>query len=381
MAKKPIRVLQVIADLKKGGIQTEVMYPARILSKEDVLFDVMLLSDTIGYYEDEFKQYGNIYRIPLKKNKTKIGRFLSIFTNYAYVQRKMTLFFREHPNYDAVHARHIILNAPCILAAKKSGIPVRIAHCAVDRPKGEFKDRKYVTWYLAYCAGVLRKNATHCFGVTKSAVEYLCGEGNGVVMKNPTIALDKFNPELYGHIIPDNRIHLLMVGSYGERKNQRFAVDILKELSVSHPDTTLTFIGYPRTPSDSYLPNLKEYVNTLGLNNKVRFLPQDADIPAEMAKATILLIPSLQEGLPNVALEAQAMGLPCFISDAVSDECNCGICSFFPLSIGAEGWADRIIEYIEKNGYGKHFVDMSEWDNYKICQEYLEYWRGKPLQL
>lgn len=379
MEKHPIRVLNIIADFKKGGIQAEVMYPARILDRNEINFDVMLLSDTVGYYEDEFKQYGEIYRIPLKRKNNKIARLLSIFTNYSFLKREMYRFFQEHPYYDAVHARHIILNAPCILAAKKAGIPVRIAHCAVDRPKGKFKDRRYVTWYLAYCARVLRRNATHCFGVTKSAVEYLCGAGNGIVMKNPTIALDRFDPERFAHIVPDQKIHLLMVGSYGERKNQRFAVDILKELSAAYADATLTFIGYPRTPTDPYLPNLKEYTNALGLADRVRFLPQDSDIPAEMAKATMLLVPSLQEGLPNVTLEAQAMGLPCFISDAVSDECDCGICSFHPLSIGPKGWADQIGEFVSKNGYGKHYVDMSQWDNYKICQDYLEYWRGKPM--
>ena len=381
MEKTPVRVLQVIADFKKGGIQAEVMYPARILSKEDVIFDVMLLSDTLGYYEDEFRQYGNIYRIPLKKKKTKIGRLLSIITNYLYVERKMYDFFQKHSDYDAVHARHIILNAPCILAAKKAGIPIRIAHCAVDRPKGKFKDRKYVTWYLAYCAGVLRENATHCLGVTKSAVEYLCGEGNGIVIKNPTLALDKFDPKRFQDIISDKKIHMLMVGSYGERKNQRFAVDILKELSVSDPDATLTYIGYSRTPSDPYLPKLKAYVDELGFTERVKFLPQDTDIPFEMAKATVLLIPSLQEGLPNVALEAQAMGLPCFVSKDVSTECDCGICSFLPLEKGPVYWAEEILRYVELNGYGKHEVDMSAWDNYQICQEYLEYWRGKPMEI
>lgn len=376
MEKKPVRVLQIIADFKKGGIQAEVMYPARLLDRSEAEFDVMLLSDTVGYYEEEFRKYGNIYRIPLTRKKTRIGRVLSIFTNYLYLKREMLRFFREHPDYDAVHARHIVLNAPCILAAKKAGIPVRIAHCAVDRPRGQFRDRTYVTWYLAYCARVLRRHATHCFGVTRSAVEYLCGEGNGIVMKNPTIALDKFDPELYRDVQPDGRIHLLMVGSYGQRKNQRFAVDILKELPT---DATATFIGYPRTPTDPYLPDLQNYVQELGLSDRVHFLPQDADIPAEMAKATVLLIPSLQEGLPNVALEAQAMGLPCFVSDAVSDECDCGICSFHPLSIGPKGWAERIVRFVEEKGYGKHYVDMSQWDNYKICLDYLEYWRGNHM--
>ena len=376
MDNKPIRVLNILADFKKGGIQAEVMYPARLLDRKEVIFDALLLTDTVGFYEEEFRQYGNIYRIPLKRKKTKVGRLLSIFTNYRYLKRRMYQFFREHPGYDAVHARHIILNAPCILAAKKAGIPVRIAHCAVDRPKGKYKDRKYVTWYLACCAAVLRKHATHCFGVTKSAVEYLCGEGHGIVMKNPTIALDRFNPELYRDVLPDHKIHLLMVGSYGQRKNQKFAVDVLKELPA---DSTATFIGYPRTSTDPYLPRLKEYVQSLGLADRVRFLPQDSDIPAEMAKATLLLIPSLQEGLPNVALEAQAMGLPCFISDAVSNECDCGICSFFPLESGPKHWAEKIVAFVKENGYGKHYVDMSEWDNYKICLDYLEYWQGKPM--
>ncbi len=374
MDKKPTRVLQIIADFKKGGIQAEVMYPARILDPNVVQFDVMLLSDTVGYYEEEFSNYGKIYRIPLKRRKTKLGRFLSVFANYAFIKREMLHFFKEHSDYDAVHSRHLILNAPCIRAAKKAGIPIRIAHCAVDRPHGRFKDRAYVTAYLAHCARVIRKNATHCFGVTKSAVEYLCGDGNGIVMKNPTIALDKFNGELYRDVKPDGKVHLLMVGSYGHRKNQRFAVDILKALPQ---DATATFIGYPRTPTDTYLPELKEYVRSQGLEERVSFLPQDSDIPAEMAKATVLLIPSLQEGLPNVALEAQAMGLPCFVSTDVSDECDCGICSFLPLQNGADHWAEQILCYVDKNGYGKHYVDMSQWDNYKICEEYLAYWQGK----
>lgn len=82
MIQKQIRVLQVIADFKKGEIQAEVMYPARILNREDVQFDVMLLSDTVGYYEEEFANYGKIYRIPLKRKKTKKGRLLSIVTDF-----------------------------------------------------------------------------------------------------------------------------------------------------------------------------------------------------------------------------------------------------------------------------------------------------------
>ena len=150
MEKKPTKVLQILADFKKGGIQSEVMNPARLLPLEEVHFDALLLSDTEGYYEEEFRKYGDIYRIPLQRKKTRVGRVLSIFTNYGYIRREMEKFFAQHPDYDAVHGHHLILNAPCLVAAKKAGIPVRIAHCAVDRPKGAYKDRLYVTLYLKY---------------------------------------------------------------------------------------------------------------------------------------------------------------------------------------------------------------------------------------
>ena len=143
----------------------------------------------------------------------------------------------------------------------------------------------------------------------------------------------------------------------------------------------MTFIGYPRNKDDDYLPNLKKYASEKGLDNNVAFLPQDTNVAEELAKSTIMLIPSLQEGLPNVALEAQAMGVPCFVSTDVSEDCNCGICEFLPLVAGAKEWAQKIVEYVEINGTQKKYVDMSSWDNKHVSQEHLEHWRGKPMKL
>lgn len=375
MNKAPIKVLQVLADFKKGGVQAEVMYPARILSKDDVCFDAMLLSDTVGYYEEEFKKYGEIYRISLKRKPTKIQRFLSLYTNYFYIKNKMKEFLSIH-QYDAVHCRHMIYNAPVVSAAKKAGVPVRIAYCGVNRPKGKNKDRLYVRMYFKYCAHVLHKNATHVFGVTASAVEYISGEGNGIVMKNPTIALDKFNPQLYPNQNTDGVIRLIMVGSYSFRKNQKFTIDVLRELCKKKPDSTLTLIGYPRSPKETYVSEMKQMIIDYHLENNVRFFPQDADIPLAMSESTFLIMPSIQEGLPNTALEAQAMGLPCFISDDVTPECDCGLCHFLSLSKGPAYWADILKKHVEENGFEKTYPDMSEWDNRKISEEYLEYWRG-----
>ncbi len=378
MGNSPIKVLQIIADFKKGGVQADVMYPTRILSQDDVVFDVMLFTDRVEFYEEEFSKYGNIYRIPIKRKSNKITRALALFTNYFYVKKKMKEFFSTHNEYDAVHARHVLYNAPCIVSAKKARIPVRIAHCHQNKPEKSFKDRFYVKFYYWCCSKVLNRCATHKFGVTKNAAEYMFGKNKGMVIKNPTVDLEKFNPKKYANEINEN-INLIMVGSYSTRKNQRFAAEILHELLKVKPDSKLTFIGYPRNEKEVYLPNLKTYVNESGMKDSVEFLPQDSDVALQLSKSTIMLIPSLQEGLPNVALEAQAMGVPCFVSTDVSEDCNCGICAFLPLDKGPKYWADEILRYIGKNGYGKHYVDMSSWDNKKVSELHLEYWRGKQM--
>lgn len=376
MKPSPIKVLLVLHDFKKGGVQAEAMYPARLLDPDDVRFDAMLLSDVIGYYEEEFKSYGKIYRIPVKRKPTKLQRLISVFTDYFYIKKEMQRFLSTHASYDAIHIRHLLYNAPAVAAAKKANIPVRIVHCAVNRPKGKHKDRFFVTLYLKYCARIIRKNATKVFGVTSSAVEYIAGEGNGIVMKNPTIALDKFNPEKHPNKNTDGVIRLIMVGSFSSRKNQKFTIEILRELCKTRPDSTLTLIGYPRSPKETYVPEMKQMIQDYHLEEQVTFLPQDTDIPLAMSEATFLMMPSVQEGLPNVALEAQAMGLPCYISDDVSDECDCGLCHFLPLDKGAAYWADRLIKHTEEYGFDKNYPDMSEWDNKKISEDYLEYWRG-----
>ena len=187
---------------------------------------------------------------------------------------------------------------------------------------------------------------------------------------------EKFDPDKYPKEI-DGKIHLLMVGSYSSRKNQKFAVDVLNELVKKNADADLTFVGYPRSPNETYLPELQDKVREYSLNEKVTFLPQDANIPEVMSRSTYLLIPSLQEGLPNVALEAQKMGLPCFLSTDVSNDCDCGICTFLPLDNGAEYWAQEIIKYTKQHGIEKQNVDMSEWDNRKVCEMYMDLWSGK----
>ena len=56
-------------------------------------------------------------------------------------------------------------------------------------------------------------------------------------------------------------------------------------------------------------------VESLGQTKRVSMLGYQQNINLFMQKADVLVLPSLYEGMPNVLLEALALGVPCVISN------------------------------------------------------------------
>ena len=65
---------------------------------------------------------------------------------------------------------------------------------------------------------------------------------------------------------------------------------------------------------------IKEMAKEYGIETKVKFLGLREDIPQLLQAMDLFLFPSLFEGLPVTLVEAQAAGLPCVISDMITDE-------------------------------------------------------------
>ncbi len=372
--QKKVRVLQVSYDLTMGGVPADIIYPARLLDKSDVEFDVLLTSDTEGFYDKEFQEYGKIYRIPLKPGKNKLVRAFQLFTDPILIYFKAKAFLKSKQGYyDAIHCRNLFYNAACIAAAHKANIPVRIAHSHVNAPTHERFHRKLANKISQI---IIKKHATICLGVTQGALKYMIGEGKGYVIKNPTVNLSKFDPSKYMYQ-DHSEIRLIMVGSIEPRKNQLFAVSVLNDLIKNGKEAKMTIIGYPIYDEYSYLDSVHDYLKNNGIEDRVTFLPKDSDVAKALAESDIMLIPSLQEGLPNVALEAQAMGVFCFVSSNVERLCDCGLCDFLPLEDGSKKWAEAIIKYAEQTKLKKTFIDMSSWDNREVSKLHLRIWRGE----
>ena len=81
--------------------------------------------------------------------------------------------------------------------------------------------------------------------------------------------------------------------------------------------------------------NLMDSIVNVGIKESARDYYQAMDS---------FLLPSFFEGFPMVCVEAQAAGLPCFLSDRISNEVNItNSVAFLPLGINnARTWASAI---------------------------------------
>ena len=296
---EPIRVLQVVTIMNRGGLETMLMNYYRKIDRSKVQFDFMVHRSERGHYDDDIEKLGGkIYRmLPIRPG------------NYHKYFGQLDKFFHEHKEYKVVHS-HMNENSAFVLkAAKKANIPCRIAHSHLADLK---LDYKYV--FRIYARMNLKDSITDYFTCSKRAGEWLFG---------------KEFKKVIGH-----------VGRFNPQKNHEFLVDVFNEIHKKDKNTVLLLVG-----EGDLCSKIKEKVKLLGIEDSVKFLGVREDISDLMQAMDLFLFPSLFEGLAVVLVEAQAAGLKCITSTGVTEESNiCGDVEFIDLNLEAKVWADKILK-------------------------------------
>ena len=139
--------------------------------------------------------------------------------------------------------------------------------------------------------------------------------------------------EQYG--ILDEQKLIVHVGAFIERKNQSFLLDVMMHLD---PTYKLMLIG-----EGTLFSAVKKRVKDLGLEDRVIIAGVTDQVPDYLSASDFIALPSLFEGLPLTLIEAQSSGLPCIVSDRVTQEVDkTGNVLFLSLDDGAKCWAEAI---------------------------------------
>lgn len=361
MKKRVLIVIENALDI--GGVQNVVMCMVRNLYTE-IDFDIVVSNKNKGYYDEEFLSYGKIYVFERRK---KAGIFKYIKDEKTIEKQIKNLLSKE--KYDAIYCANMFNAGVFLKMAKKAKVPIRIAHSQVA---GEKKIKFYSKILNAIKRKKIVKNATHFLAVTQNSADYLFGKNNkAIVAKNPIFSVSEYlNIE---NNCCDNEIRLLHLANMNFRKNQMFSVEVLEELIKLDNRFRLTIAG---NGDNDYIENLRQTILSKKLEEFINLVPTFVNDKEEFSKHNYIILPSINEGLPCVLLQGQAVGLKCFVSDYIERICDQGLCSFLPLEKGAKYWAEEIYKYYIENGAERKNIDMTEWDAQIICSKYRNLFEG-----
>lgn len=328
---KKIKIAHCVCGLD-GGVGNVILNYFDHMPLKD--YEVHILSNDISseLYTNYYKERGfKIIQIP------KIGRhpFRSL--------RTIKNIMKEN-DYDIVHCHMTLTSIFPLWSAKQAGVNVRISHShMVTNPKNSMKDR-----LLTFINHIFIKYlATDCMACGLDAGKSLFGEKNSFTVLNNAIKLDNFcyNEEIRNSerqkLNINSELVIGNVGRFAPQKNHSFIIDIFYELLKKQPEAKLLLIG-----EGELYDNIKEKARLLEISEKVIYTGAINDVSRKLLAMDIFLLPSISEGLPVVALEAQAAGLPCVISENVTKEVKVlDEVSYLSLDISPEMWANEILKY------------------------------------
>ena len=124
---------------------------------------------------------------------------------------------------------------------------------------------------------------------------------------------------------------------------------------------------------------LETQAKTLIIDDKVCFLGKRNDVNYLYQAMDVMLLPSFHEGFPVTLTEAQATGLPCLVSDRVSDETNInGLVQYFSIDTeDNRGWVDALIKISKNKNVDRkkyvHAFNNSGYDISTVCKDVIEF--------
>lgn len=339
---EPIRVLQVFAQLDRGGAESMLMTLYRSIDRSKVQFDFVANESDHEYaFADEIRSLGGkIYYVPKYR----------IINSFAY-KHSWRKLFDTHNEWKIVQAHHTTPAFIYLKLAKSIGC-FTIAHSHTSSGPPNLKSLIKVS-LRKRLANIVNSN----FACSVAAGKWMFGNRSFKVLNNAIKTSDfVFNPFVRKKVIDEfslNEGYIIgHIGRFSEEKNHTFLIDIFYEVHKQNDKAQLMLVG-----DGSLKSEVEKKVKRLELSDFVIFTGIRTDVSRLLQAVDIFLFPSLYEGFPVTLVEAQASGLPCLVSDTVTDEVKVtDMMEFISLKQPASVWAEKALD-MAKNNVRK---DMSE---------------------
>ncbi len=173
-----------------------------------------------------------------------------------------------------------------------------------------------------------------------------------------------FDPARFSPAARTNRtFRVMFVGLICLRKGVQYLLEAFRRLNL--PDAELVLVGWKGADSRVFLPRYE------GLYRHVPFVPQE-QLPALYNSASVLALPSIEEGFGMVVYEAAACGLPVIVTENVGAAIRDGQDGYVIPIRDPDALADRLLRFYRDEhlrremGRSAHsYVQQFTWQAYQ----------------
>lgn len=309
--ESPLRVAQILNRMDSGGIEAVVLNYYRHINRSKVQFDFYFAEGS---------------RLPRRAELEALGAGLYPIPPYSHpiaYHRALYSAFRQR-GYKIVHAHLSTMSVFPLFAAWRARVPVRICHNHSTAHWGEGAKT-----LLKYILRPFNKVfATDWFACGETAGRWMYGDkafdaGRVTVLPNAIdTAKFAYDPAARKRLreelgIPQDAFVVGHVGRFMYQKNHQFLLKVFAELLKTRPNARLLLVGEGELEQQ-----VRQQAQALGIQSKVVFTGARQDVDKLYSAMDVFCLPSRYEGMPVVAWEAQANGLPCVLSKNISPEAS-----------------------------------------------------------
>lgn len=343
-----IKVIYYNSTLLKGGTDTYMLELIKNINKDKFHVDV-LIKDGDNIDQTMFDVL------------SKLGCCVNLAKG-SFLKRMMFLanFFKSHKNYYNVCHINATSQGTGIISyfAKKYGKINKVifhSHMGGNDNGTSIVDKigkklmfKYST-NLASCSKVASKFMFFDKKVKNKPIMILNNSVDTSKFKYSEHLRQKIRNELH---IDDDEFVIIHIGRFARQKNHERLLEIFAAVKEINPKSKLIMIG-----AGDLVDNIKALSEKLNITSDCLFLGLKNNVNDYMQAADCFVMPSFHEGLPIVAVEAQAAGLPCILSRNISTETQLtDHVEFVSLAESNEIWANIILN--AKNDNRKQSADI-----------------------
>ncbi len=320
-----IKIAQIVGNATTGGVISCILNFYRHIDRDAFVFD--FYSYGPSKFDEEIRSLGgNVYYIP------KAIRPLS----HVHALKKLL----KDKGYDIIHAHLTTLSVVSLCAAKMAKCKVRVCHSHSTTHRGE------KTKIVKDCLRPFSKMfATHLAGCSEYSIRWLYGKkaAKDAFLLHNAIELDRFQPDTELRERTRKTLGLgdeFVFGTIGRlvyQKNYKFLIDAFALYASKNPHGKLLIVG----DGDEKSAIIKK-IDKYGLRDRVSILSEVNDVQKYYSAFDCFLLPSRYEGLPLVAVEAQAMNLHCLLSSEITKEVDMGGVYGFLNIKSATVWANAM---------------------------------------